>query len=317
MLILVARAANLEKLQQTVSNIPLSIIALIVLGYVTGQFISSYKWWTIVKAGGIKVSYPIALKAYFIGMFVNCFGLGMIGGDVARGVLVAHGLPKKAEGIASVVVDRIHGLTVLSLLALCTSLTIGRGIVKDEFVFALLVLCLGFISSWVFGPTLLKRIPYLRKSKLAGKLNNVAEMVPQKKRVLVLITIISVIFHSLQISMHALMAYGVGAYIPWSTLFVVIPFVNIASSLPISWNGLGVREKSYEFFLTPLLILSPEQALAFGGVWLLAVTVCSAVGGIVALVSGDLKLLKVNPKMVTSANDDLPSATKRVSGEHS
>jgi glycosyltransferase 2 family protein len=206
---------------------------------------------------------------------------------------------------------------VLSLLALCTSLTIGRGIVENEFVFALIILIVGFISAWILGPTLLKRIPYLRNSKLAGKLNNVAEMVPRKNRVLVLITAISVIFHSLQISMHALMAYGVGASIPWGTLFVVIPFVNIASSLPISWNGLGVREKSYEFFLTPLLLLSREQALAFGGVWLLAVTVCSAVGGIVALVSGDLKLLKVNPKMVTSANDDLPSASKRVSGEHS
>jgi hypothetical protein len=39
-------------------------------------------------------------------------------------------------------------------------------------------------------------------------------------------------------------------------------------------------------------LVSPEQAAAFGAMWLLAVTITSAVGGIVALVTGDLKLLK-------------------------
>jgi hypothetical protein len=89
------------------------------------------------------------------------------------------------------------------------------------------------------------------------------------------------------------MASAVHAEIPIATLFVVIPLVNIASSLPISWNGLGVRENSYMYFLTaaPALV-SPEQAAAFGALWLLAVTVSSAVGGIVALATGDLRLLK-------------------------
>jgi hypothetical protein len=89
------------------------------------------------------------------------------------------------------------------------------------------------------------------------------------------------------------MASALGAEIPLATLFVVIPLVNIASSLPISWNGLGVRENSYMFFLTaaPALV-TKEQAAAFGALWLLAVTVTSAIGGIVALISGDLRLLK-------------------------
>ena len=69
--------------------------------------------------------------------------------------------------------------------------------------------------------------------------------------------------------------------------------MNIASSLPISWQGLGIRENSYIFFLTAApAIVSKEQAVAFGALWLLAVTVSSAIGGIVALVSGDLRTLK-------------------------
>ena len=78
----------------------------------------------------------------------------------------------------------------------------------------------------------------------------------------------------------------------------MIPFVNIAASLPISWNGLGVREKSYETFLvasSPALMTS-EQAIAFGALWLLAVMTTSAIGGIVALISGDLTTLKAAQK---------------------
>jgi hypothetical protein len=129
------------------------------------------------------------------------------------------------------------------------------------------------------------------------KLRQVAAIFPRDPTVLTIITAISVVFHCTQILLHAVMADAVGATIPLATLFVVIPLVNIASSLPISWNGLGVRENSYIYFLTtaPALV-SVEQATALGALWLLAVTATSAIGGIVALVSGDLKLLKPAPK---------------------
>jgi hypothetical protein len=103
----------------------------------------------------------------------------------------------------------------------------------------------------------------------------------------------AVVFHIVKISLHAAMASGVGATIPWATLFIVIPLVNIASSLPISWNGLGVREKSYTYFLTAApAIVTNEQAIAFGALWLMAMTVTSAIGGIVALCSGELGVLR-------------------------
>ena len=110
MIALVAYSVSFEKLIQTLREIELSTVVIVVLGYGVGQLISSVKWWLIARSGGIDVSYSSALKAYFIGMFVNCFGLGLgtVGGDVARGVLLSKGLPKKTEGIASVVADRIH-----------------------------------------------------------------------------------------------------------------------------------------------------------------------------------------------------------------
>ena len=66
---------------------------------------------------------------------------------------------------------------------------------------------------------------------------------------------------------NQIMAYGFGIHVPWQTLLITIPVVKILSTLPISWKGLGARENGYVFFLTPLIV-SHEQAIAFGAMWL-------------------------------------------------
>lgn len=273
-------------------------VLMVVVGYTLGQLISSVKWWTIAYRGGIKTPYPTALKAYFIGMFLNCFSFGMLGGDAARGILVAQGLPKKTEGVASVIADRIHGLTVLSCIALVTSAIMGTDRVAPSLIQLLLLLVLGCSVGWIVGPLVLSKLPFLRDTKIGAKLQQVMAIFPRDPRTLLGITVLSVLFHLLQISLHAVMAAGMGIDISFTTLLLVIPFVNIVCSLPISWNGLGVREKAYTYFLTAApAIVTTEQAVTFGALWLLAVTVSSAIGGIVAIISGDLKLLQRAPQV--------------------
>lgn len=293
MLVVVAYSVSFEKLLETLSKVSLTAAIIVVIGYTAGQLLSSVKWWTIARSGGVNVSYSTALKAYFIGMFVNCFGsgLGTVGGDVARGILISQGRPQKTEGVAAVIADRIHGLTVLSLIALVTSQLFHSDRVPSWLLLALVGLVLGLIGAWIVGPWILSKLP--TNTKFTNKLRQVAAIFPRDVKTVSIITGISVLFHCTQILLHLVMASALGITIPLATLFVVIPLVNIASSLPISWNGLGVRENSYMYFLTAApAIVSSEQAAAFGAVWLLAVTATSAIGGIVALTTGDLRLLK-------------------------
>jgi uncharacterized membrane protein YbhN (UPF0104 family) len=290
---IVLYSVNFANLYTTFLTMSPITVALVVIGYTLGQLLSSFKWWTIAYSGGIKTPYPKALKAYFIGMFLNCFSFGMLGGDAARGILVAQGQPKKTEGIASVAADRIHGLIVLSCIALVTSAIMGRDRVAPDLIQLLLLLVVGCTAGWLIGPWLLPRLPFLKNSRIGNKLQQVMAIFPRDPKTLLIITGISIVFHLTQISLHAVMAAGMGIHIPFTTLLLVIPFVNIVCSLPISWNGLGVREQAYTYFLmTTPAIVSYEQAVAFGAIWLLAVTVSSAIGGIVAIMSGDLRILK-------------------------
>lgn len=304
---IVLRSVDVENLRTTFLTMSPGAVILVVVGYTIGQLISSVKWWTIARSGGITTPYPSALKAYFIGMFLNCFSFGMLGGDAARGILVAQGQPKKTEGLASVVADRIHGLIVLSCIALVTSAIMGRDRVAPDLIQLLLLLVIGCTAGWLIGPWILPRLPFMKTTRIGLKLQQVMTIFPRDLSTLTIITSLSVVFHLLQISLHWVMAYGMGITISFTTLLLVIPFVNIVCSLPISWNGLGVREKAYTYFLaTAPAIVTYEQAVAFGAIWLLAVTVSSAIGGIVAMVSEDMRNLKAQP---TSERSSAETAT--------
>lgn len=297
MLAVVASMIDVVRLKKTLLSLPPSTLAVVFVGYLFGQIVSSYKWWLLARSGGIDVPYAHALKAYFIGMYINCFGFGIVGGDVARGLLITSGRQKKALGLASVVADRAHGLAILALLGIISAASFENDAIKSEFKYILYALALVIIIGWFVGPKLV--LSFLKPpNKLHEIAKDLVAVFPKDPKRILYISFISACFHTIQILLHYAMAVAVGVHIPLSYLFVVIPFINTMSSLPISWQGLGVRENTYRLFLVPAF-LTNEQALAWGAIWLLGLTLSSSIGGIVAVATGDIKLLNkssIEPK---------------------
>ncbi|MCB0333820.1 MAG: flippase-like domain-containing protein [Bdellovibrionales bacterium] len=292
MLTLVFSLVEPREVIATVGRIPLWCALAVVGGYLVGQALSAYKWMLLARSGKIEATYPGTLKAYFIGMFVNCFGLGIIGGDVTRGVLLADGKPLKTQAIASVVADRAHGLAVLAVLGTLATALFGRSTIDVHFVYLLVGIGLMLVLGWFIGPVILLKFVHAG-NKLHDKAVQVAEVFPKTPSRIASITFLSLLFHLLQIGLHWLMGIGLGVELSWAFLLLAVPFINILSSLPISWNGLGVRETAYIFFFcNQSSYLSEEQAIAMGALWLLAVTSSSAIGGIVAFLTKDFQLLR-------------------------
>lgn len=286
MLTLVLRLVDMTELKESIVSIPLPTLGLVVIIFFLGQLLSSYKWWLLARSGGIDVPWFLAFKAYFLGMFVNCFGLGTLGGDFARALVLGSGPKQKTTALASVFADRVHGLTILASIGLVSMVFFGRQHIGREYLLLLPLCVIVIVISWYFGPRIgLAVLP--KQGVLHKKLQEIAGVFPRDIRIIGYISLVSLVFHLLQISLHQIMASGFGIHIPWHVLLVTIPVVNILSTLPISWNGLGVRENGYVFFLAPL-ILSREQAVAFGAMWLFAMTISSAIGGLVAALSKDV-----------------------------
>lgn len=298
MLALVLYLVDFSALKNTLLNIPPYLIASVILLYTVGQILSAYKWWIIATSGRIKASYLVALKSYFIGMYVNCFGFGTVGGDVARGVILGSGRSTKTEAIVSVLADRFHGLAVLATLAIFATLITQYGDTHPLLLYGLYFMAISIVTGWIVGPKLLLRfIP--KENRFREKIENALAHFPKKPSKIFYITILSLLFHLLQITIHVIIAKALNLNIPLSMIFVAIPFVNILGSLPISWQGLGVRETAYIFFLGDYI--TNEQAVAIGALWFLGVTTSSAIGGIISTMTGDLKEIKmINEKALAS-----------------
>ena len=71
-----------------------------------------------------------------------------------------------------------------------------------------------------------------------------------------------------------------GINIPLLELLVVITLISVITMLPVSLNGLGVREASYVFFFNELGV--PEEiALSVSLLFFFLVSISSLIGGII------------------------------------
>lgn len=294
----VARSVDFGRLTHLMMSIPLSTVFILCGGYFVGQILSSLKWWLLARSCQLETPFLDTLRIYFTAMFINLAGIGTLGGDMLRGILIGSSQAKKAVGIATVVADRAHGLAVLAALgAVCIGL-FSRDTLPTPFILALCGLGVAIMLGWFVAPrVLLAMVP--THSPFRQKTIDFAAAFPTKPRTIAAITAVSLVFHLLQISLHLSIASGLGITVSLSTLLTIVPFINIVSSLPISWQGLGVRENAYQFFFVPT-ICSPEQAVAFGALWLLAITTSSLLGGLIGLLTGASDDIKSNPSRATS-----------------
>jgi uncharacterized membrane protein YbhN (UPF0104 family) len=291
MLVLVLYSVDLKQLIANFQQASFLPVALFIIGYGLSQVISAVRWWIVARGAGIDCLLPRAISASFVGMYINVFGLGTLGGDLARALLLTNNATERQTSFATVVADRSFGLATLGLIGVVSSLFVfsdklSVGL-KGVSIALIIVVSLG----WFIVPTLLNK--FLGNSRWGGFIERFLRGFPRKARVLIPMAVAAITFHFTQIALFKLLAFGIGVHIPFSYLLVTIPFANILSTLPLSWMGLGVRENVYVFFFVPLF-LTAEQAVLCGALWLLAMTVTSAVGGIVAVASNSLAAVKKN-----------------------
>jgi uncharacterized membrane protein YbhN (UPF0104 family) len=248
--------------------------------YILGQLLSAMKWRIFVEQVGIKRSPIQILRAYFLGMFVNVFGFGTVGGDVARGLAIMPAKGERAAALATVVADRVHGLTVLlgvGTIAMFLVYPPQLGTLTAILAYggAAGLVCLGI--AWWFGPTIFAKF-FGNHPKWGTLAVRLSRAFPREPKPIVTATFISVIFHSVQLLMHLVIARELGANLSTAYILATVPFVNIVSSLPMSiMNGLGVREAMYCALFIPAG-LPQTTAVAFGAMWLCTVTLVSSLG---------------------------------------
>ena len=280
LVLIIYSTVDVSVLWRTLSSISIATALAFAALYTLGQILSAFKWSVLTREIGLVRSYREILRAYFVGMFVNTFGLGTVGGDVARSLAIKPPAGLRAASLATVVADRLHGLAVLASIGAVAILYETPDVLGMVGVLGAAAVALFVALGWLIGPKILTRI-FPEDHQFGAAARRVALAFPRMRGPVLLVTAISLVFHCIQISMHIMLAKAFGAPLTIAYLFATVPLVNIASSLPLSVNGLGIREAMYIFLFVPVGV-PQETAVAFGAVWILAVTAVSAVGGLIA-----------------------------------
>lgn len=282
------RDLNWEELSQALGGLDYGIVLLFCFLYFLSQTISALKWSVLLKALGNSYPFKKVFRAYFFGMFVNCFALGTIGGDASRAMSLSgysgSGQKKsflKKSVVASVVFDRIHGLVVLLGLGVF-ALALKHGVFFKFFSFtSLLLLLLAYFC---------KRDAFLTFKNFRDPWSSL--LVLLNYRVLLSASLLSLTSHLLQILMFSVLLVSYCDIISPIQLLSTVPFINLGSALPFSVNGLGVRDWLLAiYFQTDYLSL--EARASISTIWIFCTGAVAALVAFFLTLQGDCKTIEL------------------------
>jgi uncharacterized membrane protein YbhN (UPF0104 family) len=244
--------------------------------YLAGQALSAYRWQLLAALMKVRGRYREFVAYYFVGMFTNLFVPGLVGGDAAKSVYLGRRHGRVGEAIASVVADRAVGLLGLFWLVAIAAIYLLGQMPPWVIVIAIAAgaVTLGLFLALPFLARVIYKMPRpIRRAGevLAPYMNNPAALLPS-------IALSMVLQVGLAICQYILAA-GLGLALPLSLFILCVPIANVFASLPLTFNGLGIREWTY-LALFGMAGMRKEDAITLGLLWFAATMVGGLTGGI-------------------------------------
>jgi uncharacterized protein (TIRG00374 family) len=259
---------------------------------VAGQALYVFKWGLVLDAMGLRVPFWRLAEQYLLGIFFNNFLPTMIGGDAARVYYLG-----RQEGYAtvatSIFVDR--GLGFLALVAWGSALVWWLDFTTPAFIVARRVLTvLGVVMVAGVAAALTFRlaplVALLRRAPLMGRVAETLDLVRKRGRALrrrpgVLLAVLLVgLLYSLPFAWIYQLYFrlSAGLDVPYLATLLVLVAIAILSNIPISVNGIGLREQLH-YLLFASLGVSKELAVGISVIVFSQFLILSVFGGLVWL----------------------------------
>ena len=271
------------------SNAKFSYIALCLVIYLVGQLLSSVRWAFLARTVGFQNPLKDFAQYYLIGMFFSLFTPSTVGGDVGRVYYLARGGANRKSGAGatafatiSVLADRAIGMAVLIWIGAVALLVFPQYALPHTIRVVTFAIAAALLIGLIALPLLSRLMPG-KEHRIGKNLHLALQNYPRHWRALGNAMLISLVVHLLQAWMHVLIGRALDFDVPWSYALIIYPLVGTFSALPLSLNGIGLREGGYLFLLNRIGV-SSEHAIAFGLLWFIVVALDSLIGGLIFIV---------------------------------
>jgi glycosyltransferase 2 family protein len=246
--------------------------------------VMALRWRMLLVAKEIYVGLGWLTRTYFVALFAGQFLPAAIGGDAVRVVELGRRTHDAPEALASVVIDRLVGLMSLVGLAVVAVLVIGAGsrpgVVVAEAAFGVAAAAaLGLLfSSRLRGATARWLEPRAegRRFVVSGRFYAALHAYRTHRRTLAVVGLLALAVQAARVGVIWMLVRALGLDVPNSVILLAGPIVFAALALPVSLNGIGVREAVFVYFLHGHT--SKPQAVALGLAFFAVGTLTALVG---------------------------------------
>ena len=256
--------------------------------------LQTQRWFLLLRAVDISIDWLRCLRLLLIGMFFNLFLLGATGGDVVKIFYAMREAGRdKAGAFLSIAFDRVIGLLALALVSAVVVAVEWHDLSRSPIAMGL-VATIAFILGGSVAVVVVAAVVAILRLE-----NRLPQRMPLRKAIVDLAvatqryakapgTLLAAFF--LSIPSHLLLfttfyfaARALMAQLSLMGVLTVMPIVNVMTSLPISFSGVGAREKLFEQLLGDLHGTPPELATLIGMGGYLMIVAWGLVGGLVYL----------------------------------
>jgi uncharacterized protein (TIRG00374 family) len=249
------------------------VLIVAAVGFYSGMLaLCTWRWWVLLQAQGFPASVRRLSASYLVATFFNNFLPSNIGGDVIRVRDSSQLTGSTTTSLAVVAVDRILGLGALYLLAVVAFALGGpslRELAGARSVLALLGLVFGALTYVFFRPGTARRLmtatrlSSLRWAREQFEIVQAAVHVYRARLGAVWTAFVgSVALQALAVCYYYAVAHALRIPLPWGACFLMVPLCTLLQTVPISFNGWGIRESIFIVYFGQIG-LSRDSALAF------------------------------------------------------
>ena len=257
--------------------------------FLFSSLLGSWLWARLLRAQGVPIPYRKAAAYYFVGLFFNNFLPSNIGGDIARISDASKYASHVSRVFSATLMDRLIGVLAMATVAVLASFAaLDR---FHQFAIYGVTLIVFFVALALFASIFHRGIleafewPFrvIRARKIEqgiARLMDDLHGYRHEGSVLLQAFLASTLVQISRILVHALVGLALGVRVSVGIYFLFVPVLAALISLPISLNGLGVREGA-GVLLFQSAGMSREQAFTVPFLTYLISVMISLLGGLI------------------------------------
>lgn len=299
---------GLNVIVSTLAGVSWNWYVLAFLLFLGNVLLRAYRWYLLVSALEQEIPYGRLIYLYFVGFFFNNFIPSGFGGDVVKVISLQQDRAPGAEALSSVVVDRLTGLIGSASIAFVVlawnriQFWFGASAADLDLppllLLATVVICLGAPLGFIFirwidplelmGSLMPFTQPITSRSGLRRFVHTIRRYPPGA---LISALSVSIPFTIGLVAIQYAIARALSVQVPFYVFPLFVPIIAIINVLPISFNGLGMREGVYQFLFVPVGVSSASAIAMSLAFYFLRVT-AGLIGGLLYAMKNVRRLLR-------------------------